>query len=287
MAEETVNQITRGSATTGSGSSYGDDDGIAIVDIARLLVSRWKLLVLGPLTAGLLALGIAYLIPPIYTASTTFMPPQQTQGTAASALASLESLAGLAGGLTPAAYVFAANFQRESVGVSLQENLDKTRRDTGTELVRESTTQRVSTSEEAAEALARTTANSRLIERLRSLQPAARLVFQRAPEVTERPDMRLEDGDRLSVPPKPSTVGVSGSVFIVRVNGQVVSSRQQASGSWFSRGKQISGTRAKPCDTALVPKDSNKTTFLQATKDWTYVIFQFGVRVPEMKGAFQ
>lgn len=98
MAEETVNQISRGSATTGSGSSYGDDDGIAIVDIARLLVSRWKLLVLGPLTAGLLALGIAYLIPPTYTAMTTFLPPQQSQSAAASALASLGPLASLAGG---------------------------------------------------------------------------------------------------------------------------------------------------------------------------------------------
>lgn len=93
-----MNQISRGSATTGSGSSYGDDDGIAIVDIARLLVSRWKLLVLGPLTAGLLALGIAYLIPPTYTAMTTFLPPQQSQSAAASALASLGPLASLAGG---------------------------------------------------------------------------------------------------------------------------------------------------------------------------------------------
>ena len=46
----------------------------------------------------MLALGIASLIPPTFTASTTFMPPQQTQGAAASALASLGSLAGLAGG---------------------------------------------------------------------------------------------------------------------------------------------------------------------------------------------
>ncbi|NQW93518.1 MAG: lipopolysaccharide biosynthesis protein [Polaromonas sp.] len=46
----------------------------------------------------MLAIGITYLIPPAYTASTTFMPPQQAQGAAASALASLGSLAGLAGG---------------------------------------------------------------------------------------------------------------------------------------------------------------------------------------------
>jgi uncharacterized protein involved in exopolysaccharide biosynthesis len=44
------------------------------------------------------ALGVTYLIPPTYTASTTFMPPQQSQSAAASALASLGPLASLAGG---------------------------------------------------------------------------------------------------------------------------------------------------------------------------------------------
>ncbi len=98
MAEDSVEQTSRGSATAAAGSNYGDDDGIAIIDIARLWVSRWKLLVLGPLAAGLLALGITYLIPPTYTAMTTFLPPQQSQSAAASALASLGPLAGLAGG---------------------------------------------------------------------------------------------------------------------------------------------------------------------------------------------
>ena len=76
----------------------GYDNDTDFADIAKLLVSRWKLLVLGPLGAGVLAVGMTYLIPPTYTASTTFMPPQQAQGAAASALAALGPLAGLAGG---------------------------------------------------------------------------------------------------------------------------------------------------------------------------------------------
>lgn len=306
-----MEKMARGVPADPADLNDGYDDDMEIADIARLLVSRWKLLVLGPLGAGVLALCITFLIPPTYTASRTFMPPQQAQGAAASARAALGSLAGLAGGMTPAAYLLAASFQRESVGVSLQENLAKTRRDTETELVRESTTQRVSTSEEAAEALARTTANSRLIERLRSLQPAARLVFQRAPEVAERPDMRLEDGDRLSVPPKPSTVGVFGSVFntgrylyrstrtvgdslrlagrtkgageagvfVVRVNGQVVSSLQRARWSWFNRGNQIASVRADPGATVFVSEEFNKLRLIQAAKDWKRIMYQFGIGI--------
>lgn len=98
MVEETVEKIARGVSTNPADLNDGYDDDTDFADIAKLLVSRWKLLVLGPLGAGVLAVGITYLIPPTYTASTTFMPPQQAQGAAASALASLGSLAGLAGG---------------------------------------------------------------------------------------------------------------------------------------------------------------------------------------------
>ena len=61
------------------------------------LLARMKLLIIAPLLVGLAALGITGLVTPIFTASTTFMPPQQAQSAASSALASLGALAGLAG----------------------------------------------------------------------------------------------------------------------------------------------------------------------------------------------
>jgi hypothetical protein len=67
------------------------------------------------------------------------------------------------------------------------------------------------------------------------------------------------------------------SVFVVRVNGQVVSSRQQASGSWFGRGNQIADVRAEPGDTVFVPEEFNKSTFIQMAKDWTQILFQLGI----------
>ena len=74
------------------------DDGLSMQELMPLLRRHLKLLVLAPPLAGAIALGITYLIPPTFTASTTFMPPQQAQSAAASALASLGSLASLAGG---------------------------------------------------------------------------------------------------------------------------------------------------------------------------------------------
>lgn len=72
---------------------------ISLSEVLRVLRGRIVLLTLGPLMAGVLALGIAMLIPPTFTASTTLLPPQQAQGGAASALASLGPLAGLASGV--------------------------------------------------------------------------------------------------------------------------------------------------------------------------------------------
>lgn len=76
-----------------------DENGVELLDLLTILAERWRLLVIGPIVAGSLALGGSYLIAPTYTAKTTFLPPQQQQSSAASALASLGALSGLAGGI--------------------------------------------------------------------------------------------------------------------------------------------------------------------------------------------
>jgi len=91
------------SANDSSGSAEpgdfdDDDDGPTFGEMLQALRERWALLLLAPAVAGLIALGVTYLIPPTYTASTTFMPPQQTQSGSAAALAALGPLAALAGG---------------------------------------------------------------------------------------------------------------------------------------------------------------------------------------------
>lgn len=74
-----------------------EDDEISLLDLLQTIVDNLRLLVLGPLAVGLLALGLTFTIPPTFTAKTQFLPPQQQQSAAASMLASLGSLGGLAG----------------------------------------------------------------------------------------------------------------------------------------------------------------------------------------------
>jgi uncharacterized protein involved in exopolysaccharide biosynthesis len=74
------------------------DDEISLLDLALPLAEHLKLLILGPLLVGLTALGIAFVIPPTFTAKTVFLPPQQQQSSASAALSQLGALAGIAGG---------------------------------------------------------------------------------------------------------------------------------------------------------------------------------------------
>ena len=77
-----------------------EEDEISLLDLLQTIVDNLRLLVLGPLAVGLAALGVSFAVPPSYTALTTFLPPQQQQGMAASMLASLGALGGLAGAAT-------------------------------------------------------------------------------------------------------------------------------------------------------------------------------------------
>ena len=73
------------------------DDEISLLDLLQVVVDNLRLLLVGPLAVGLLALGVSFIVTPTFTAKTQFLPPQQQQSAAASMLASLGSLGGLAG----------------------------------------------------------------------------------------------------------------------------------------------------------------------------------------------
>lgn len=76
-----------------------NEDEISLLDLATVIVENLKLLILGPLAAGLLALGYSFLITPTFTAKTTMIPPGQSSGGGAAALlGQLGGLGALAGG---------------------------------------------------------------------------------------------------------------------------------------------------------------------------------------------
>ena len=81
-------------------SGVEQDDDVDLFDLLLPLLHHWKLLLLAPVASGLIALGATYLIKPTYTSRTVFLPPQQQQSAAATALASLGALSGLAGATT-------------------------------------------------------------------------------------------------------------------------------------------------------------------------------------------
>ena len=192
-----------------------------------------------------------------------------------------------------------------------QTNYERALRDMETDFARASASQRTGTSEEVNAQSASSAATARLVERLRSVRPTGRVVLQIPPDGGALPDLALEDGDRLYIPPRPTTVGVFGSVFnggsylytsgrrvddylrlaggptrgadtksifLIRANGTVASELQQDSG-WLSRGSSFTSLPAEPGDTVFVPEEMNKTTFLQNAKDWTQIIYQLGIGV--------
>ena len=214
-----------------------------------------------------------------------------------------------AGGMTPAAYPYGTEFTRESVRVTQQQNYDRALRDLETDLARSSATQRSTTGDEAAAQAGRDASNARLLSSLRALRPSGRVILQLPPDGRELPSLTLEDGDRLRIPSRPTSVGVFGSVFnggsylfnegraldeylalaggptrgadatstfVVRANGSVVSNQQRY--GWLGGGG-FGGVRAEPGDTIFVPEELNKTTFVQAAKDWTQILYQFGLGI--------
>ena len=62
------------------------------------LKQRWWQVVAGTLAGGALGFGASFAFTPRFMSTTLFIPPQQQQSSAASALASLSSLSGLVGG---------------------------------------------------------------------------------------------------------------------------------------------------------------------------------------------
>lgn len=215
----------------------------------------------------------------------------------------------VAGGFTPQAYVFGTDFSRESVRKTQEENYDRALRDLEIEFTRSSSTQKTQTADDVAVQTQRANSTSRLIDRLRAARPTGRIVLQMDQGARDLPTLQVEEGDRLYVPSRPNTVGVfgsvfnggsyllrdgstvedmlkqaggptrgadTGSVFVIRANGTVISARQSSSG-WISFGSGFASLQALPGDTVFVPEEMNKTTFIQEAKDWTQILYQFGL----------
>jgi protein involved in polysaccharide export with SLBB domain len=219
-----------------------------------------------------------------------------------------------AGGLTSAAYPYGTEFSRESVRRQQQINYERALRDLETDMSKNQASQRVTSSEELASQNATATANARLLNRLREVRPTGRVVLQLSPDAKDLPNLPLEDGDTLNVPSRASSVGIfgsvfstgsfvfepghtaeqylalaggptrgadKGSIFMLRANGSVISARQGS--SFWHASSDFSDAVVQPGDTIFVPEQVNKSTFVQDAKDWTQILYQFGLGLAGLK----
>jgi protein involved in polysaccharide export with SLBB domain len=224
--------------------------------------------------------------------------------------ATLQDAVAAAGGLSPSAHLVGAQFARESVRRVQQESYERALQDLETETARAAASLTINSTDQIAVRDSQAVAAARLIDRLRALKPSGRVVLQMSHTAPTLPALLLEDGDRLYVPPKPTTVGVFGSVFntgsflfnegrsvddylrlaggpvkgadersifVVRINGQVLSGRQFG-GTWLSKGK-IGDIPAEPGDTVFVPENLDKISYTLVAKDWTQILYQFGLGI--------
>lgn len=109
------------------GEPAASEEELSLLDLLVVFAEHWKLLILGPLAAGLAALGITFAMDPVYTATARLLPPQQQQSAAAMMAQQLGALAGLAGaasGLRNPADQFVALLKSRSVADRLIERFD-------------------------------------------------------------------------------------------------------------------------------------------------------------------
>ncbi len=119
-----------------------------------------------------------------------------------------------AGGLTPDAYVYGSQFTRESARIDQQKSLDELARTMEVQIRQSAVAVAASTTPgDLPQMLA---AQQAIIDQLRSTRASGRVALPVRPkdkDVTDFPDMVMEDSDRLTIPHTPSTVSVVGDVY--------------------------------------------------------------------------
>lgn len=229
----------------------------------------------------------------------------------------LHSLLARAGGPTMNAYLYGTAFYRDQVRKEQEANLEKAALRLESQLRSQQSKaaanvrSTVDTATAEMRAQAEIVSAREAIARLRSLKPTGRIAFGLDPKessFSHLPLLKLENGDRLVVPPKVDFVHVFGAVdtessslwrpngrvndylksvgmtpdadkdniFILRVDGSVVS---RNSGAWFFGG--FGGVEVMPGDSIVVPekfdKETGWTKFMQGTKEWAQIFANFGL----------
>lgn len=219
------------------------------------------------------------------------------------------------GGATDKGYIFATRVNRESVRLAQQYKLNEVA-DRFEREVESKASQRLGGTvdkDNAAIISGEVERQRALAQKMRSVKAEGRIVLEMSgseAELKNLPDLPLQDGDSVFVPRRPGTVDVLGAVFqqnamiyrprrtandyvllaggvtgnsdqsemyVIRADGTAKSGR---SSGWFSG---IGGTAINPGDTIVVPEKADRSTWTQTFKEWTTILYQFGLGAAGLK----
>ena len=222
-----------------------------------------------------------------------------------------------AGGLTPSAYLYGSTFSRESLRAEQQLRLNQMIAESERNLNRRQAALLGSstTASEVAAARANLEVERTSLDLLRRIQPDGRIVLNLHPDdatLDSIPDLALEDGDQFYVPSTPATITVIGDVysqgsflrepaktvssylrnaggptrdadkgriFVVRANGGVVN--KDTSNTFWAGG--FDGMILMPGDAIIVPEQTDRGSFVRGLKDWSTILFNFGLAAAAVK----
>ena len=221
------------------------------------------------------------------------------------------------GGLSPQAYLYGAELDRESTREDQQKRLEEYTNELEKSIERNASSQRNLTGEEAITEKQSQEGQRRLLDKLRQVRATGRIVLELSPNadnIDALPDLVLEDGDRLLIPYRPATVNVIGSVynsnsfifkpgktfgdylrlsggatkngdkgraFIIRADGTTVGNDNHT-----LLANSFQTAHLMPGDTIVIPEKLDKGVVLRGFKDWTQIIGQFIIGAAAAKVLF-
>ena len=228
----------------------------------------------------------------------------------------LRQLVSRVGGFGRGAYTYGALFTRDSVRQDQQRRLDEAAERMEREFQRSAMERsQASTSKDQSDILRGELASQReFVAKLKQTKAQGRIVLELPRDnvkVKDLPDLALEDGDRFYLPATPSTVSVlgavfnensfvyrgekrfgdylsqaggatrnadSGSVYLLRADGSVMS-KQQGGWLWGS----VESERIMPGDAIVVPETLERFNLTREAKAWSEIFYQMALGVAGLR----
>jgi protein involved in polysaccharide export with SLBB domain len=225
----------------------------------------------------------------------------------------LRQLVQRAGGITTDAYLYGSEFTRESTRRVQQQRLnqyvDQIALQASTSAINNANS--AISAQDSAAAAAATQQSQAVVNSLRQTRATGRIVLQLdvdSHDISQIPDLPLEDGDQFIVPKVPSTVSVDGAVYnqnsfvydpnrrlggylriaggvnrdadknrayVIRASGAVISKQYSSS----LRGNGFDSLRLYPGDTIVVPLNLEKGKAMRLVVDIAQIVGQFGIAI--------